>query len=106
MNVLAHASGFSTEGQQIPMRIMRIIDSITLDKKPQNYVAMINHITEIIEHQYRFVNFYHTEQVCHEVLLYLPEYNNFKEIHSSSIWALLEIREKKNRYDCEMCEIV
>ena len=105
MNILAHASGFSTEGQPIPMRIMRIIDAITLPKEAQNYVAMINHITHIIEHQYRFVNFYHTEQVCHEVLLYLPEYNNFKEIHSSSIWALLEIREKKRR-GCEMCEIV
>ena len=105
MNALVHASGYSAEGSSVPMRIMRIIDAITLEKKLQNYVAMINHITEIIQHQYRFVNFYHTEQVCHETLLYLPEYNAFKEIHASSIWALLEIREKHKRSGCEMCQI-
>jgi predicted nucleotidyltransferase len=101
-----HQSGFNEtlEGQQIPMRIMKILDSLTLEQKPENYITIINEISSIIEEMYQFQNVYHINQLTTECLYYIKCFNFFKEIHGSTVWTLSDMREKKKR-DCSICAI-
>ena len=97
-----HASGFTSDPIQIeglktpPMRISRIIDAILTDQKATNYIAIIHEICQIIKEQTSFENVYHINLLCHEVLLYIPEYDFLREIHEATIWHLSDIAAKKN----------
>lgn len=102
-----HQSGFNEtrEGVQIPMRIMKILDTITLVKKPENYIAIINEIDTIVQKSYNFGNVYHINQITTECLYYIECFNFFKEIHGSTVWTLSDMREKKKRNECSICAV-
>ncbi len=103
-----HASGFpeTQEGIpiQIPMRIMKILDAITLEQKAANYVSVINQIDSIVKQQTKFINVYNINHLVIESLYYIPEFNSFKEIHDPTVWHLSDMREKKSR-ECSLCNI-
>jgi hypothetical protein len=101
-----HASGFNEtpEGVQIPMRIMKILDELTLEQKPCNYVAIVNEIDSIVQKNWNFGNVYHVNQITVECLYYMPCFKSFKEIHSSTVWTLSDMREKKMR-ECSVCAV-
>ena len=106
---MIHASGFpgTQEGTQIPMRILKIIDAIPeeLEQKPENYVAIINQIDSIVKDQTKFENVYHINELVISAIYYIPEFNSFKEIHSHTVWHLSDMRQKKIRRECSLCNI-
>lgn len=95
------ASGFEqTEGQQVPMRIMKIIDNIPSDTNIKNYIRVISEIRGIIAYQYKFSNVYHINKLAVEVLYYIQDFNELKEIHESSVWCISDMEVKKKRNEC------
>lgn len=102
-----HASGFKTQTEGLPtppMRISRILDALQTDKQAVNYVAVVGEIRTIIHEQYRFSNVYHVNELALETLLYLPQYNNFRQIHEPTIWYLSD-QEQKTQRECSGCGI-
>jgi len=103
-----HASGFSDEGQphqkrNIPMRIMKILDALTLEQKTTNYIPIIKEIRAIVTKDYQFSNVYHVNSLTVECLYYIEDFNKLSEIHDSSVWAISDMEAKKR--NCFICVI-
>jgi hypothetical protein len=100
---MQHASGFpnTLEGQQTPMRVMRILDGIKTQKKSSNFLIIIQEMSGVIRKEQSTINIWHENELILQTLYYIPAFSDFKEIFIPTIWHLSDLRQKKEREKCQ-----
>lgn len=83
------------EGQtrDLPMRILQILDSLTVERDPKNFVKLCDEIISVIQSKYTYMSEFHQIAVACEVLGAIPELQSLEAIFETSVIHLLH--EKK-----------
>jgi len=101
-----HASGFTVdrEGypQQLPMRVSRILDKLTIDRHTHNYVAIIYTVARLVKNEYPTMNRWNLADAIVEVLKFIPELEELSSIFAPSADHILSQLAERDRM-CSTC---
>jgi len=101
-----HASGFTCdrEGypQQLPMRVSRILDKLTIGRHTFNYVAILFTVAQLVKKEYPTMNRWNLADAIVEVLNYIPELEELSSIFAPSADHVLSQLSERDRV-CSAC---
>jgi hypothetical protein len=98
-----HASGFHGEGQkQIPMRVMKILDQVTVKHEVRSFVPILFNVCYIVRKEYPTASVWHATDIVVEVLNHIGELQPLSGIFESSAEHALQQLEDRRR-ECSVC---
>ena len=101
-----HASGFTIdrEGhpQQVPMRVSRILDQITIQLDVINFVPILFQVAQIVRREYRTASRWVAADIMVETLRFIDELESLSSIFQASADHVLSQLSRRERM-CSTC---